>query len=341
MAQAIRERTNELAVLKTLGFSDGRILALVLAESCSSPSSAAGSAWRCRRLIVPRGDPTNGMLPPSILPARDVVARRRLIIVVLGLRPGCCRPSRPAGCDRRRAEEEANMMLLRRSSPSLASTCGRSRSALGSSAVAVVGIAGVVIVFVGGAVDRRRLPRAMKTAGDADRCMVMRAGADTEMTSGLSGDEARIIQDAPGIARDSAGGRWPRRSCSSSSTIRCKRRGTAGQRAAARRQPEAFQVRDEGQDRRRPDVRAGTQRDRRRPRRGASVHRPDGRSALRSGENSGQVVGIFEAGGIGRRVRDLVRRKVLQPAYRRGNTYQSVSPSSTSPDVVRAVEGLR
>ena len=34
MAQAIRERTNELAVLKTLGFSDARVLRLVLAESC-------------------------------------------------------------------------------------------------------------------------------------------------------------------------------------------------------------------------------------------------------------------------------------------------------------------
>ena len=34
MAQAIRERTNELAVLKTLGFSDGRILRMVLLESC-------------------------------------------------------------------------------------------------------------------------------------------------------------------------------------------------------------------------------------------------------------------------------------------------------------------
>jgi putative ABC transport system permease protein len=33
MAQAVRERTNELAVMKTLGFSDGRVLVLVLAES--------------------------------------------------------------------------------------------------------------------------------------------------------------------------------------------------------------------------------------------------------------------------------------------------------------------
>lgn len=34
MAQSVRERTNELAVLKTLGFSNGRVLYLVIAESC-------------------------------------------------------------------------------------------------------------------------------------------------------------------------------------------------------------------------------------------------------------------------------------------------------------------
>ncbi len=35
MAQSVRERINELAVLKTLGFGDGRILSLVLLESCT------------------------------------------------------------------------------------------------------------------------------------------------------------------------------------------------------------------------------------------------------------------------------------------------------------------
>ena len=33
MAQAVRERTSELAVLKTLGFSDGKVLSLVLVTS--------------------------------------------------------------------------------------------------------------------------------------------------------------------------------------------------------------------------------------------------------------------------------------------------------------------
>jgi putative ABC transport system permease protein len=37
MAQAVRERTNELAVLETLGFTHGRVLALVLAESFVLP----------------------------------------------------------------------------------------------------------------------------------------------------------------------------------------------------------------------------------------------------------------------------------------------------------------
>ena len=34
MAQAVRERTGELGVLKAIGFTNGRIVALVLAESC-------------------------------------------------------------------------------------------------------------------------------------------------------------------------------------------------------------------------------------------------------------------------------------------------------------------
>jgi putative ABC transport system permease protein len=42
MAQAVRERTNELAVLKTLGFSNGLVLFLVIAESCLLALFGAG-----------------------------------------------------------------------------------------------------------------------------------------------------------------------------------------------------------------------------------------------------------------------------------------------------------
>ena len=77
MAQSVRERTNEVGVLKTLGFSNGSILALVLGESVLiallGGAAGLGLAW----LIVQQGDPTGGMLPIFVLPGRDVVDRRR------------------------------------------------------------------------------------------------------------------------------------------------------------------------------------------------------------------------------------------------------------------------
>jgi len=73
MAQSIRERTSELAVLKTLGFSDGRVLSLVLVESCVLAGVGGlvglGLAWA----LISRGDPTNGLLPTFHLPARALV----------------------------------------------------------------------------------------------------------------------------------------------------------------------------------------------------------------------------------------------------------------------------
>jgi putative ABC transport system permease protein len=88
MAQAIRERTNELAVLKTLGFGDGRLVALVLAESCLVAFVGGGAglalSWAAITFI---GDPTHGMLPPIYLPARDVGLAVALI-AALGLATG-------------------------------------------------------------------------------------------------------------------------------------------------------------------------------------------------------------------------------------------------------------
>ena len=80
MAQSVRERTNEVGVLKTLGFSNGSILALVLGESVLiallGGAAGLGLAW----LIVQQGDPTNGMLPIFVLPGRDVAVGAALIV---------------------------------------------------------------------------------------------------------------------------------------------------------------------------------------------------------------------------------------------------------------------
>ena len=63
-----------------------------------------------------------------------------------------------------------------------------------------------------------RLPRGstptMTASGDPNRALVLRSGSDTEMTSGFGGEPTRIIQDAPGIARDDSARRSRRRSCS-------------------------------------------------------------------------------------------------------------------------------
>ena len=88
MAEATRERTSELAVLKTLGFSDGKIVALVLAESCLIALSGGGLGLGLAVAgITAIGDPTRGMLPPIHLPAGEIV-RGVGFIVMLGVMAG-------------------------------------------------------------------------------------------------------------------------------------------------------------------------------------------------------------------------------------------------------------
>jgi putative ABC transport system permease protein len=87
MAQSVRERTSEVGVLKTLGFSNVAILAMVLGESVLISALGGSLGLAAAWAIVQQGDPTNGMLPIFILPNRDVVFGAALIIV-LGLVAG-------------------------------------------------------------------------------------------------------------------------------------------------------------------------------------------------------------------------------------------------------------
>ena len=87
MAQSIRERTSELAVLKTLGFTDGRLLGLVLLESCVLALLGGGIGLTLAWLITLGGDPTGGFLPAFYLPTRDLVLGV-VLILALGLAAG-------------------------------------------------------------------------------------------------------------------------------------------------------------------------------------------------------------------------------------------------------------
>ena len=72
-----------------------------------------------------------------------------------------------------------------------------------SSIVAVLGIAGTVGVFVAMLSLARGFRATLVASGSADNAIVMRAGATSEMMSGISLEDVKILQDAPGIARSS------------------------------------------------------------------------------------------------------------------------------------------
>jgi putative ABC transport system permease protein len=90
MAYAVRERTNELAVLKALGFTDTGVLGLVLGEALLLTAVGGGLGLLLGWLMVSAGDPTNGFLPVFFIPGRDMVIGVILIVVtafVAGILP--------------------------------------------------------------------------------------------------------------------------------------------------------------------------------------------------------------------------------------------------------------
>jgi putative ABC transport system permease protein len=87
MAQSVRERINELGVLKTLGYKDGRILGLVLLESGTIAVLGGGLGLAVAWWIISLGDPTGGLLPIFHFPTRDVLLGVGLV-VLLGLGTG-------------------------------------------------------------------------------------------------------------------------------------------------------------------------------------------------------------------------------------------------------------
>ena len=68
MAMAVRERTGELAVLKTVGFTDVFVVGLVLVETLLVAAVAGPSGSVLAKLLSLQGDPTGGMLPGFYIP---------------------------------------------------------------------------------------------------------------------------------------------------------------------------------------------------------------------------------------------------------------------------------
>ncbi len=193
---------------------------------------------------------------------------------------------------------------------------------LASSGVAIVGIAGVVVVLVSVLSIAAGFTAAMRGAGSESRALVMRSGADSEMTSGLSGGEVDVIRQAPGLRRD---GQAAVASAELYVIIDVPKVGTSTPANVPMRgiDRSALLVRDEvalvegrmlefGTN----EIVVG---------RGASVNFAGLTlgSELRSGQDTWRVVGVFEGGGVAES-EIWCDARVLQGAYRRGNTFQTV-----------------
>jgi putative ABC transport system permease protein len=89
MAQSVRERTNELAVLKTLGYGNGLVLFLVIAESCLLALFGAGLglllSWGVLTPLV--GNLLKQFLPVFYIPAWGILLGLG-IALLLGLLTG-------------------------------------------------------------------------------------------------------------------------------------------------------------------------------------------------------------------------------------------------------------
>lgn len=195
---------------------------------------------------------------------------------------------------------------------------------LGSSAAALLGIAGVVAVMVGVLSIAQGVLQTMTDSAGDNTAIVLRSGADAEMMSGLSGEDARLIAEAPGIARNANGAiaspelfvivNLPMRSTGTDANVPMR-----GVQAAAPEVRDGFKI-IEGRmfERGLNEVVVG---------KGAASQFAGltVASSIEVGQEQWPVVGIFEAGGGMAESEIWVDASVLQQAYRRGNSYQSVN----------------
>lgn len=193
----------------------------------------------------------------------------------------------------------------------------------GSAISAAVGIAGVVAVLVGVLSIAEGFRKVMSSAGEPDAAIVLRAGADNEMNSGLTREDLRIVRDAPGVATNGktalASGELlvivdrPKRTTGTDANVPL--RGV---------EPAAFDVRRnlkivEGRrlEPGKNEVIVGS---------GAATAFAglDVGQSFKVGQNTWEIVGIFTADGGVAESEIWGDAAVIQAAYKRENNFQSV-----------------
>jgi len=188
---------------------------------------------------------------------------------------------------------------------------------------AAVGIAGVVGVLVGVLAIAAGFHQALTVSGSPEVAVVLRSGADSEMTSGLDREATRTIADAPGVARGANG---PLTSAELFVIITLPKRSTGTDANVPLRGVEqgAFDVRGNIQivagrtfttGRNEVIVGAGAAR--------AFAGLDVGRQ-ITVGQNVWDIVGVFTSNGGIAESEIWADTAVLQPAYHRSDSFQSV-----------------
>jgi putative ABC transport system permease protein len=205
----------------------------------------------------------------------------------------------------------------------------------GAVAATVIGIAGVVAVFVGVLSMAAGFTHAMLVSSSPDTAIVLRSGADSEMVSGFSREQTQVIADSPNLARDARG---PLSSAELFVIINLPKRATGTDANVPLRgvEPAAMHVRDDlkiaqgrmfdwGKDE--VIVGAGAAREFS----GLEVG-----SSIKVGRYQWPVVGVFSANGAVCESEIWTDAKVLQAAYNRGDSFQSVLAKLKSPTAFEA-----
>ncbi len=193
----------------------------------------------------------------------------------------------------------------------------------GSSLVAVVGVAAVVLVFAAVLSMAQGFERTMISAGADDTAIILRDGATSELTSGLSNEQVLIIGEAPGVLKDGDASVISAelyvivdvRKKANNLEANVPFRGVQAGAFDVRKNVEIVDGRMFEEGKNEIVVGRAAQRE--------FVGLETG-SAIRFGQSEWQIVGSFEAGGSVSESELWTDVRVLQNAYRRGNSFQSV-----------------
>jgi putative ABC transport system permease protein len=208
---------------------------------------------------------------------------------------------------------------------------------IASSVVAIVGVAAVVLVFAAVLSMAKGFEQTMISAGPDDTAIILRSGATSELNSGFSNEQVLIVSNAPGILKD---GDTPIVSSELYVIVDVKKKSNNSDANLPFRgiQGGAFDVRknitlvegrmfEEGKN----EFIVG--RSAQREFQGLNVG-----DTVRFGQSVWTAVGTFDAGGSVSESELWTDVRVLQGAYRRGNSYQSTRVKLENADSLQVLE---